>query len=137
MATKKAKDTPTITIDMDKACRECGQMGAAAENGLCLECTAGEVERRLARKGPRPRIDHTKLNKFATELEEMMDRADGVAEEIKVLMEIAKLAGFAPRGIKQVVKERRLDTEERAKIEAHEMTVDMYRQSLGLEPAHA
>jgi len=28
----------TITIDMDKACAECGN-GGAADNGLCLKCT--------------------------------------------------------------------------------------------------
>ena len=28
---------PTITIDMDKRCAECGQAGAAP-SGLCLRC---------------------------------------------------------------------------------------------------
>ena len=30
--------TPTINIDMDKACSKCGHMGACG-NGLCMECS--------------------------------------------------------------------------------------------------
>lgn len=29
---------PTITINMDKKCAECGK-GGAADNGICLKCT--------------------------------------------------------------------------------------------------
>ena len=29
--------TPTITIDMDKECKQCGRKGAAG-NGICMKC---------------------------------------------------------------------------------------------------
>lgn len=32
-------DVPTITINMDKHCAECGKKGAA-ESGICLSCSA-------------------------------------------------------------------------------------------------
>lgn len=28
----------TITIDMDKKCKRCGEKGATTQNGLCLKC---------------------------------------------------------------------------------------------------
>jgi hypothetical protein len=31
-------ETPTITVDMDKECTECGKAGAG-KNGMCLHCT--------------------------------------------------------------------------------------------------
>lgn len=48
------KAVPTITVDMDKACSECGKEGACG-NGLCMECAAkrigGPVDIRLISKG--------------------------------------------------------------------------------------
>ncbi len=35
---------PTITIDMDKKCAECGK-GGAVGNGLCLSCTTKAIRR--------------------------------------------------------------------------------------------
>lgn len=43
------KETSTINIDMDKACSRCGAMGAC-DNGLCMTCTASEIERKLSMK---------------------------------------------------------------------------------------
>lgn len=34
--------TPTITINMDKHCAECGKKGAA-ESGICLTCSANAM----------------------------------------------------------------------------------------------
>lgn len=33
---------PTITIDMDKKCAECGR-GGAVESGVCLKCTGKAI----------------------------------------------------------------------------------------------
>jgi uncharacterized protein (UPF0335 family) len=33
---------PTITVDMDKLCAECGQ-GGAVDNGLCMACTTKAI----------------------------------------------------------------------------------------------
>lgn len=36
---------PTITIDLNKKCAECGSNKAGvAENGLCLQCTSKAVQ---------------------------------------------------------------------------------------------
>ncbi|MFH1953144.1 MAG: hypothetical protein ABIL06_16190 [Pseudomonadota bacterium] len=37
------KETPTIEINMDKACLDCGKMGAC-QNGLCLSCITKRIE---------------------------------------------------------------------------------------------
>jgi hypothetical protein len=36
--------TSTITVNMDKACTQCGQMGAA-NGGICLECVADNLKK--------------------------------------------------------------------------------------------
>jgi hypothetical protein len=36
---------PTITINMDKPCAECGK-GGAANSGICLQCTVKALDRR-------------------------------------------------------------------------------------------
>lgn len=33
---------PTITVNMDKKCAECGK-GGAADNGICLACTGKAI----------------------------------------------------------------------------------------------
>ena len=43
------KDTPTITIDMDKKCPKCGHKGVC-ENGLCMSCGMKNYERKRAMK---------------------------------------------------------------------------------------
>jgi hypothetical protein len=34
---------PTVTINLDKKCAECGK-GGAAENGICLHCTNKAIQ---------------------------------------------------------------------------------------------
>jgi len=34
--------TPVIAINMDKACKECGQMGTA-QGGICIDCAAKKI----------------------------------------------------------------------------------------------
>lgn len=34
---------PTVTIDLDKKCAECGKGGAVA-SGICLECTTKAIQ---------------------------------------------------------------------------------------------
>jgi len=37
---------PTITINMDKECAECGK-GGAADSGICLHCTSRAITGRV------------------------------------------------------------------------------------------
>src|SRR5216684_3368362 len=39
----EAKMAPTITINLDKKCAECGK-GGVAESGICLDCTRKAIE---------------------------------------------------------------------------------------------
>ncbi len=41
--------TPTIEIDMDTPCSQCGQIGSTGKGGICLEC----VTNRLSKIGPK------------------------------------------------------------------------------------
>ena len=49
-------DIPTITINMDKKCSECGKKGAA-QCGLCIRCAGDRAIRKIkeakARNAPR------------------------------------------------------------------------------------
>ena len=40
---------PIIKIDMDKACKECGQMGAA-QGGICIECAGKRALPKIGQK---------------------------------------------------------------------------------------
>jgi len=46
----KDQATPTISIDMDKPCTSCGQMGAMP-NGKCLECATEYIGKGLQKTG--------------------------------------------------------------------------------------
>ena len=62
--------TPTITIDMDKECSKCHEMGAVP-NGLCLSCTAellaghSEVEIKNALRQVRANKDGSMLGRVS------------------------------------------------------------------------
>lgn len=45
---RRGKMVPTITINMDKKCAECGK-GGAAESGICLSCTSKAITGRTMR----------------------------------------------------------------------------------------
>lgn len=46
--------TPTISIDMDRACDHCGKSGAIPTTGLCIGCAGNEVSKHLLGGGEFP-----------------------------------------------------------------------------------
>lgn len=42
--------TPTITVDMNKKCEECGRGGAVA-SGICISCTTRAIQRKPMKSG--------------------------------------------------------------------------------------
>lgn len=77
-------------------------------------------------------IEKGKLKGFVDRLVELDDQVDELKEDMGVVIEEAKQAGYAPRALRHLVKEIRTDEEGRAKIEGHEMTVAAYRHALGV-----
>ena len=54
---------PTIEIDMDKKCSDCGK-GGACQNGLCLSCVSKRITAKYAMKKVETFVDEDQGNLF-------------------------------------------------------------------------
>lgn len=62
-------------------------------------------------------------------IEKLTEDAQAVAEDIKSVYKEAKDAGLDPKYIKEIVRLRKLDQDER---EEHDEILELYKQAVGL-----
>ena len=73
--------------------------------------------------------DH--LRSFIERIERLEEEKKGLAQDIRDVYAEAKAMGFEPKAIRQIVKERGQDRQERDEFEA---ILDTYRAALGMLP---
>jgi uncharacterized protein (UPF0335 family) len=88
-------------------------------------------------KGPMPRkpkshplhnsVDRAKLKELVSRIEEAENDKLAIAEDLRGLYQEARLAGFHAQALRQVVKMRREDKDER---DARQALIDEYMQAL-------
>lgn len=92
---------PSLTVDMDKKCSGCANMGAT-ENGLCLPCISKKVTGKKPRKVTKP------VQMEASALVPNMDgvgrAATGLAEAIEELEAAQDEKGKAEQGLINALK---------------------------------
>lgn len=72
--------TPTITIDMDEKCRECGKPGTTATGGVCLDCAAKHILANKRKAGPKM-IDRDVLQEATAMIQRhLLAHEDEIAE---------------------------------------------------------
>lgn len=74
-------------------------------------------------------INHEALARYVDRLESLHEDRDGITADMKVVYEEAKSAGFVTSIIRQIVRERRMETSER---HDHYALLDSYRRALGM-----
>lgn len=74
-------------------------------------------------------IDNQALSGFVEEIEHQFDERKIVTETLRGIYERAKAAGFVPEFLRQIVKERQMEAEDRR---ARYRTLDEYRRALGM-----
>ena len=98
--------THDITIDMDKACSECGEKGAAP-NGLCLSCVTRHMEAEAARKANNFISMDCKVDSARTDWEKkslkvtLATPQEDTEREGEMLGEIARMASMVKVSICQ------------------------------------
>lgn len=74
----------------------------------------------------------TRLQSLVTRIERMEEEKKAAADDIKDLYVEAKSAGFDPKVIKQMIKERK---KEAAEVEEYNTMCEIYRSALGAATA--
>lgn len=74
-------------------------------------------------------VDPNRLRSYVERVERLQEDIKGLQTDIKEIFEEAKAAGFDVKGIKALLKIRKLDPNER---QEQEFIVDVYRKALGL-----
>jgi uncharacterized protein (UPF0335 family) len=74
-------------------------------------------------------IDRDALQSYVGRIELLHDERDGITAEIAGVYSDAKDAGFDKKALRQIVRERRMDPDERIENYA---TLDEYREALGM-----
>ena len=69
------------------------------------------------------------LRAFVERIERMSEEKDAITADIREIYAEAKGSGFDSRVLRQIVKERKQDANERAEREA---LLDLYRSALGM-----
>jgi uncharacterized protein (UPF0335 family) len=74
-------------------------------------------------------INKTALARYVERVERLHDERASLGEDIKAVMEEAKNAGFVPKIIRQMVRERKMEPVE---LQDHLALLDSYRRGLGM-----
>lgn len=72
------------------------------------------------------------LRKFVDEIEALEGQKSEIAEEIEAAYEQVKVAGLDRKAVKQMIRERSEDKEQREARQEQEAIRDLYRVALGL-----
>ena len=76
-------------------------------------------------------VARDQLRSFVERIERLEEEKRGLASDIKDVYSEAKAMGFEPKALRQIVRERGQDVEERSEFEA---ILDTYRAALGMLP---
>lgn len=87
----QAGQIPSITVDMDKACKKCGTMGAT-ESGLCLACVSKKV---LPEDNGESEPKKKKAKPVQMEATALIPKLDGVGKAANRMAEAIKLCDEA------------------------------------------
>lgn len=86
--------------------------------------------------GTTPGVGHNSVKVPGADLEAIVERIErleeekkGIADDIRDVFNEAKGKGFDAKALRAIIKERKVDPEERAE---HEQIVDTYRVALGM-----
>jgi uncharacterized protein (UPF0335 family) len=74
-------------------------------------------------------INETALARYVERVERLHEERASLGEDIKAVMEEAKNAGFVPKIIRQMVRERKMEPVE---LQDHLALLDSYRRGLGM-----
>lgn len=83
----------------------------------------------MAETGHNGGIAGDRLRSFIERIERLEEEKRGLAEDIKEVYAEAKGTGFDPKIMRQIIKERRMDKDDRDEQEA---LLDVYRRALGM-----
>jgi uncharacterized protein (UPF0335 family) len=78
-------------------------------------------------------IARDQLRSFIERIERLEEERKGIADDIADIYGEAKSTGYDAKALRQIVRERRQDTQER---DAFEAVIDTYRAALGMLPGH-
>lgn len=83
----------------------------------------------MAETGHNGGIAGDQLRSFIERIERLEEEKRGLAEDLKEVYAEAKGTGFDPKIMRQIIKERRMDKDDRDEQEA---LLDVYRRALGM-----
>lgn len=74
-------------------------------------------------------IDGSILLSLVERIEKLQEEASAIASDIKAVFDEAKLQGFDPKYIREMIKLRKMDADE---LDEQEELMAMYRNALGI-----
>jgi uncharacterized protein (UPF0335 family) len=74
-------------------------------------------------------IPNSQLQDFVARIERLEEDKRVVADDIREVYDEAKDAGYTPKAMREIVRERRQD---QRKLRVHQALLDVYRRELGM-----